>query len=59
MQGYGYGNGDLIVNIGVYIPESLNAEERAAFEKLRESDNMRPSKKSKENFFNRFKKIFE
>ena len=59
VQGYGYGNGDLIVNIGVYIPESLNAEERAAFEKLRESDNMRPSKKSKENFFNRFKRMFD
>ncbi len=57
--GYGYGNGDLIVNIGVYIPENISKDEKEAFEKMRTSNNMQPGKKEKENFFNRFKKIFD
>ena len=59
VPGYGYGNGDLIVNIGVYVPEKLSKEEREMFEKMRGSENMRPSNSQKQNFFNRFKKIFE
>ena len=59
VPGYGYGNGDLIVNIGVYIPEKLSKDEKDMFEKMKGSDNMCPSKSQKENFFNRFKKIFE
>ena len=58
LQGYGYGNGDLIVNISVYIPETLSREEKEAFEKMRQSDNFRPSATSKSNFFNRFKQMF-
>ena len=59
VQGYGYGTGDLIVQIGVYIPENLSREEKEAFEKLRTSENMKPGATAKNNFFNRFKKMFE
>ena len=59
VQGYGYGTGDLIVQIGVYIPENLSREEKEAFEKLRTSENMKPGATAKSNFFNRFKKMFE
>ena len=59
VQGYGYGTGDLIVQIGVYIPESLSREEKETFEKLRTSDNMKPGATAKSNFFNKFKKMFE
>ena len=59
MQGYGYGTGDLIVQIGVYIPENLSREEKETFEKLRTSENMKPGATAKSNFFNRFKKMFE
>jgi len=59
VQGFGYGNGDLIVNIGVYIPEKLSKEEKEMFEKMRDSENMRPNVTSNANFFNRFKKMFE
>jgi len=59
VQGYGYGTGDLIVQIGVYIPENLSRDEKEAFEKLRSSDNMKPGATAKSNFFNRFKKMFE
>ncbi len=57
--GYGYGNGDLIVNIGVYIPQKLSKEETELFEKLRQSGNVQPGKKEQETFFNKFKKMFE
>ena len=59
VQGYGYGTGDLIVQIGVYIPEKLSREEKETFEKLRTSENMKPGATAKNNFFNRFKKMFE
>ncbi|MBO4551077.1 MAG: molecular chaperone DnaJ [Bacteroidaceae bacterium] len=59
VQGYGYGTGDLIVQIGVYIPENLSREEKEIFEKLRTSDNMKPGASAKANFFQRFKKMFE
>ena len=59
VQGYGYGTGDLIVQIGVYIPENLSRDEKEAIEKLRTSDNMKPGATAKANFFQRFKKMFE
>ena len=59
VSGYGYGYGDLIVNIGVYVPRNLSKEEQAMFEKMRESDNMLPKAEEKESFFKKFKKMFE
>ena len=59
VQGYGYGTGDLIVQIGVYIPENLSSDEKEMIEKLRSSSNMKPGRTAKDNFFNRFKKMFE
>jgi molecular chaperone DnaJ len=59
VQGYGFGTGDLIVQIGVYIPENLSREEKETFEKLKQSENMKPGATAKNNFFNRFKKMFE
>jgi len=59
VQGYGYGTGDLIVTINVYIPTTLTKEEKDMFEKMRGSDNMKPDAKTKETVFNKSKKIFE
>ena len=59
VQGYGYGTGDLIVQIGVYIPENLSRDEKETFEKLRTSDNMKPGATAKASFFQRFKRMFE
>jgi len=59
VQGYGYGTGDLIVQIGVYIPENLSRDEKEAIEKLRTSDNMKPGASAKASCFQRFKKMFE
>lgn len=59
LQGYGYGTGDLIVNVSVYIPETLSREEREAFGHMRQSENMKPSQSVRQRLFNHFKKLFE
>ncbi len=54
-----YGNGDLLVNINVWTPKNLTAEEQKIMEKLKESENFipNPSKRDK-NFFDRMKEFF-
>ena len=59
VQGYGYGNGDIIVNVNVYIPETLTRDEREALERMRNSDSFKPSQSAKTGFFNRFKQMFD
>jgi molecular chaperone DnaJ len=54
-----YGNGDLLVNVGVYIPENLTKEERNVINQLGNSENFKPSDTAKKNFFTRFKSMFE
>ena len=51
-------NGDIVVNISVYIPESLSKDENKAIESFRDSDNFRPSESIKEKIFRRFKNFF-
>ncbi len=54
-----YGTGDLLVNIGVYIPENLNKEDKKLIEKLGESENIKPSDHASKSFFSRFRNMFE
>jgi len=54
-----YGTGDLLVNVGVYIPEYLNKEEKSAIEKLNASDNVKPNASASKNFFAHFRNMFE
>jgi molecular chaperone DnaJ len=56
----GYGKGDLLVNISVWVPKNLSREESEILEKLKNSENFepRPSREDK-NFFERVKSIFE
>ena len=55
----GYGNGDLLVRISVYIPETLSRDEKNALEGLSESDNFKPSESTKQSFFQKFKNLFD
>ena len=55
----GYGKGDIVVNISVYIPETLSKEEKKRIEEFRNSDNFRPSESIKDKIFRRFKNFFE
>ena len=55
----GYAKGDIVVNISVYIPETLSKDEKKTIEGFRESDNFRPNEGFKEKLFRRFKKFFD
>jgi molecular chaperone DnaJ len=55
----GYGTGDLLVNVSVYIPEALSKDEKAALEKLESSDNFKPSSGVKEKIFKKFRNFFD
>lgn len=56
----GYGKGDLLVNVNVWIPKTLNREESKLFEKFRESSTFTPNPdKNDKGFFERMKGYFE
>ncbi len=55
----GYGTGDLLVNVSVYIPEALSKEEKAMVETLAESDNFKPNTSVKEKIFRKFRSMFD
>lgn len=59
LRGYGYGNGDLIVHISVYIPETLTKDERKAFEQMQKSDNFTPNRSIKDKIFSHFRSLFD
>lgn len=55
----GYGTGDLFVHIHIWTPTKLSKEEREILEKLKESENFKPSSESEEkSFFGRMKDMF-
>ena len=55
----GYGTGDLLVNVSVYVPEVLNKEEKSILEKLEIADNFKPNNSVKEKIFKKFKNLFD
>ena len=54
-----YGTGDELVNVMVYVPENLTADEKAAFEKLQGSPNMKASQSTKERIFSKLRHVFD
>lgn len=55
----GYGTGDLLVNVSIYVPEALNKEERSTLEKLESAENFKPNTSVKEKIFKKFKSFFD
>ena len=55
----GYGTGDLLVNVSIYVPETLNKDEKKALEEMDKSDNFKPNTSIKEKIFRKFKTLFE
>lgn len=55
----GYGRGDLIINISVYVPETLSSSEKEQLEKMNSSDNFKPSTSIKEKIFKKFRNYFD
>ena len=55
----GYGKGDLLVIVNVYIPKSLTAEEKKLIEQLKDAKSFRPEAGKKEqNIFERMRNFF-
>jgi molecular chaperone DnaJ len=54
----GYGTGDLLVNVTVYVPESLSSDEKKSIEALKDSPNFTASKSVKDKIFSKFKRMF-
>jgi len=56
----GYGRGDLLVNVNVWIPKSITREEMKTIEKLKDSDSFTPKPdKDDKGFFERMRGYFQ
>jgi len=56
----GYGRGDLLVNVNVWIPKTMTKEESKTIEKFRESESFEPKPdKDDKGFFERMRGYFE
>lgn len=53
----GYGRGDLLVNIQVFVPKNITKEERKVLENMQKSESFIP-KTGKNGFFDRMKDLF-
>lgn len=58
VQGYGSGKGDIVVNISVYVPEHLNADEKKAIEGMKDSEHVKPTSRIKDKIFKAFRNYF-
>ena len=59
INGYGHQRGDEIINISVYMPETLTKEERRAIDVLAGGDNIKPSTSIKDKIFSHFRAYFK
>lgn len=55
----GFGKGDQLINVNVYVPENLSSKEKEWLEKMEKSENFVPSSSAKKNVFDKFKKMFD
>ena len=56
----GYGKGDLLVTVNVWIPKDLTKEERVILERLNASKNFQPQPSQEDkSFFQKFRNLFE
>lgn len=56
----GYGRGDLLVKINVWIPKDINKEEKKAMEKLQNAESFQPQpSKQEKSFFKKVRNFFE
>ena len=58
LHGYGRGTGDLLINVSIYVPESLSKEEQKSIESLKKAKNFTPTKTAIEEMFTKFKNLF-
>jgi molecular chaperone DnaJ len=55
----GYGKGDQLIQVNIWTPQHLSAEEKAAMELLNKSENFKPNpNKGDKSFFDRVREAF-
>ncbi|MCR5394988.1 MAG: DnaJ domain-containing protein [Bacteroidales bacterium] len=54
----GYGRGDLLINVLVYVPEHLSDREKKTIELLRDAECMQPTADKRESLFAKIKYLF-
>ena len=54
----GGAKGDLLVNVMVYVPETLSDSEKAAIESLKDAPNVMPTQATTQRIFSRLRHIF-
>jgi molecular chaperone DnaJ len=55
----GYGKGDQLIHVNIWVPTKLSSEEKQALETLRNSGNFAPSpEKGSKGFFDKMKEMF-
>ena len=55
----GYGSGDMLVNVNVWVPKKVNKEEEKLLQQLAQSDNFKPNPTAEEkSFFSKIKDYF-
>ena len=59
VQGYGYGKGDIIVNVTVFVPTTLSKEEKQLVTKFKECENFKADNATKKSLFESFKNLFK
>ena len=59
VQGYVKQHGDEVINISVYVPETLTREEKEQMKAAQESDSFKPSESIKKKIFNKFRSYFD
>ena len=55
----GYGNGDLLVNVMVYVPENLTSADKRTLESLRDSQSFQPTAAARERIASRLRHMFD
>jgi molecular chaperone DnaJ len=55
----GYGTGDLLINVSIYVPESLSRDEKETLQQLDSSNNFKPTNSMKEKIFQKFRNMFD
>lgn len=53
----GYGTGDLLVNVSVYIPETLSTDEKSKIKSIQSSPNFQPNQSIKDKLFQKFRNL--
>lgn len=55
----GYGRGDLLAKVNVWIPKNLSKEDKKLVEQMKEGEGFRPGNIDKKSFFSKVKDFFE